>query len=428
MAGKTRLEQLAQDAAVDGQIAFFDSGNGQWEPRLKHSLNNAVDPNGNDDTTDGYEPGSIWVNTTADTAFVCLDATDTAAVWKEVTGSAGDQATVQARRTTAYALTTSFADVTLDTTDVENETAVLDHDLATNSDRILIGDTGPYRISYHIDLPAPPANTTQEVLGRIRVNDTTVLVGSEAQETVVEDTQITGSEVSGHVGKTFIASLTSGDFITLQLQRVEIGGTGAFSTEANLIVTATRLSGEKGAKGVQGPGGTDDDAIHDNVAGEINAIAEKTAPVAADLLIIEDSAASNAKKKVQIGNLPTVGYLLNFGGIAAGGDTGKHFEVEGESNASTVGALDQRVEAVIPKTATLKHLGWNSASASATTVVKVIKNSVVVATITLTGTSGVDTSLSIDFTEGTDKVAVEYDAGTAPGETSINLYFEASIT
>ncbi len=53
-----------------------------------------------------------------------------------------------------------------------------------------------------------------------------------------------------------------------------------------------------------GGGGTDADAIHDNVAGEIAAITEKGTPVSADLLIIEDSADSNNKKRVQIGNLP----------------------------------------------------------------------------------------------------------------------------
>lgn len=53
-----------------------------------------------------------------------------------------------------------------------------------------------------------------------------------------------------------------------------------------------------------GGGGTDADAIHDNVAGEISAITEKAAPVSADLLVIEDSADSNNKKRVQIGNLP----------------------------------------------------------------------------------------------------------------------------
>lgn len=50
--------------------------------------------------------------------------------------------------------------------------------------------------------------------------------------------------------------------------------------------------------------GIDDTAIHDNVAGEINAIADKASPVGADILIIEDSAAGFAKKKVSITNLP----------------------------------------------------------------------------------------------------------------------------
>jgi len=51
---------------------------------------------------------------------------------------------------------------------------------------------------------------------------------------------------------------------------------------------------------------TDDDAIHDNVAAEISAITEKVTPVSADLVVIEDSAAANVKKKVQIGNFPGV--------------------------------------------------------------------------------------------------------------------------
>ncbi len=52
------------------------------------------------------------------------------------------------------------------------------------------------------------------------------------------------------------------------------------------------------------PGGVDTTAIHKATSAEISAITEKGTPIAADLLLIEDSAASNAKKRVQIGNLP----------------------------------------------------------------------------------------------------------------------------
>lgn len=46
-------------------------------------------------------------------------------------------------------------------------------------------------------------------------------------------------------------------------------------------------------------------ALHKATAAEISALTEKTTPVGADLLVIEDSAASYAKKKLQITNLPS---------------------------------------------------------------------------------------------------------------------------
>ena len=52
-------------------------------------------------------------------------------------------------------------------------------------------------------------------------------------------------------------------------------------------------------------GGTSDpDAVHVNVAGEIVGVTEKANGVAADLIIIEDSADSNNKKRLQLGNIP----------------------------------------------------------------------------------------------------------------------------
>lgn len=57
--------------------------------------------------------------------------------------------------------------------------------------------------------------------------------------------------------------------------------------------------------GGSGGTGTDSDAIHDNVAGEIHAITEKTSPDDDDEFIIEDSAASYAKKRVKLSNLPS---------------------------------------------------------------------------------------------------------------------------
>jgi len=55
--------------------------------------------------------------------------------------------------------------------------------------------------------------------------------------------------------------------------------------------------------GYESGGGDDGYAIHDNVAAEISAITEKISLAGDDLILIEDSEASNAKKKVKVSNL-----------------------------------------------------------------------------------------------------------------------------
>lgn len=67
------------------------------------------------------------------------------------------------------------------------------------------------------------------------------------------------------------------------------------TVDANGRITAA-ANGSSGA-------GSDSTAIHDNVSSEISAITEKTAPVNDDIVLIEDSEASNAKKRVKLSNL-----------------------------------------------------------------------------------------------------------------------------
>jgi hypothetical protein len=52
--------------------------------------------------------------------------------------------------------------------------------------------------------------------------------------------------------------------------------------------------------------GTDSAAIHDDVAGEIAAISAKADPAVDDLLLIEDAADSNEKKKITVGSIAGV--------------------------------------------------------------------------------------------------------------------------
>ena len=93
----------------------------------------------------------------------------------------------------------------------------------------------------------------------------------------------------------------------------EADGTPSVSNVDTIVVTNGTLAddGEGQVTLDFGNAATDGSAIHDNEAGEIAAITEKETPVAADMLLIEDSEDDNAKKKVQIGNLP--------GGSSGGG-------------------------------------------------------------------------------------------------------------
>jgi len=56
---------------------------------------------------------------------------------------------------------------------------------------------------------------------------------------------------------------------------------------------------------------TDSNAIHKTTSAEISALTEKTTLVSTDVFVIEDSAASYAKKKVQVTNLPYVVFGAN---------------------------------------------------------------------------------------------------------------------
>jgi hypothetical protein len=61
---------------------------------------------------------------------------------------------------------------------------------------------------------------------------------------------------------------------------------------------------DTGGSGSGGGPGTDTTAIHDETDDEIVAVDEKGSPVGADVVLIEDSEASYAKKRVQLDNLP----------------------------------------------------------------------------------------------------------------------------
>lgn len=76
--------------------SLVDASNNGFQPQSNR--NAAVDPVATDDSASGYAVGSVWINTTLDKAFVCVDATATAAVWIETTVQGGGLAAKSGRK------------------------------------------------------------------------------------------------------------------------------------------------------------------------------------------------------------------------------------------------------------------------------------------------------------------------------------------
>jgi len=100
---------------------------------------------------------------------------------------------------------------------------------------------------------------------------------------------------------------------TILIINAAVSASDQFTLSTNTLTMNTALAG--GDKVVvkynyQTLSITDAYAIHTNLSGEVNGLTEKTAPIDADLFIIEDSANSNSKKKVQLSNVFSYGRYL----------------------------------------------------------------------------------------------------------------------
>lgn len=56
---------------------------------VRNNFTATTDPSTANDITQGYLPGSLWVNIATDSSFQCVDSTAGAAVWKSITDGGG---------------------------------------------------------------------------------------------------------------------------------------------------------------------------------------------------------------------------------------------------------------------------------------------------------------------------------------------------
>ncbi len=149
--------------------------------------------------------------------------------------------------------------------------------------------------------------------GGVNVNVSAVLIADEGGSRdawgVFNDNYLDGITKTSFAGnshyviyaQTDSAFMASGNFIINSSTVTTFGG--QVHSAHNMI----ELADAPGEHNLVSAPGIDSTAIHDNVSSEISAITEKATLASGDLVVIEDSAASNAKKKAQIGNVRLLG-------------------------------------------------------------------------------------------------------------------------
>ena len=148
-------------------------------------------------------------------------------------GGGAPLAAVQARRTTTLAMPTSWTDLSFDTTDVQNDSSIIEH-LAGTPDRIQVKEDGLYLIIYQFEVSP---SFTGTFYGRVRKNDTDVVVGST-------QSSITYGGESDIISISVLASLSASDFLTVQNY---ISTAGSMTDNATFSVF--KLNGTAGTPG-----------------------------------------------------------------------------------------------------------------------------------------------------------------------------------
>lgn len=86
--------KIALATSVSGYLPALNGGVGG-----RNNNTATTDPTTGSDVNSGYAPGSIWVNTTADRVYVCLDNSASAAIWAESVGIVSNVITPQITNT-----------------------------------------------------------------------------------------------------------------------------------------------------------------------------------------------------------------------------------------------------------------------------------------------------------------------------------------
>jgi len=192
------------------------------------------------------DSGSTTANTTTDNLTIAgAGVVSTAVSGDTLTISVSDSAALaacQARRTTVFNdIPLAWTDLDFDVTDEETDSAIIEHLAPTTQDQIQVKEAGVYEIYYFL-------TSDDEVQGRVRINDTTVIPGSTQQSGDPTDANNVVTPLSVKV----FATLAANDLLTVQIQ----AATTAENLFADALFIVQKLEGRAGPQGPAGSGST----------------------------------------------------------------------------------------------------------------------------------------------------------------------------
>ena len=142
----------------------------QWHPQSV--WNQTSDPAANDDQTQGYQVGSLWLNTDSNRLWLCTNADDAAAVWQPIGSAIADTAAnlatvVPAAGELAYETDTKRTVIGDGSTAVASLIRLAAVDLIQNANgSIQLGEGGDPRGEHAVDLGVIRSNDSQIASGR----------------------------------------------------------------------------------------------------------------------------------------------------------------------------------------------------------------------------------------------------------------------
>jgi hypothetical protein len=160
-------------------------------------------------------------------------------------GSAADMSVAQVTRSTTYANTASYVDLTFDVNNLVNATGDINHSTSTNTNRFVIGTTGVYSVTINGTIaPTVGGTNNTDIELQLFKNGASAITNSYVY---AENSSADLEQFS----RTMYVSLTAGDYFTVQSKYLL-----AASTLQNAQVAVAKMSGTTGATGATGPAGS----------------------------------------------------------------------------------------------------------------------------------------------------------------------------